>query len=80
MRKQLAHNRDALFRRLAFAVNGLGHSLTNRAVVIDQGVADLGKRQATKLRDGVVGRDRAGAHIVNQLLQLALVHNLHCVC
>ena len=43
-RQQLADDGNALLGRLTLAVHGLGHSLTNRPVVIDERVADLGER------------------------------------
>ena len=72
--QQLADDRDALLERLAAAVDGLGHALAQRAVVIDQGIADLGERQAAQLLDGVVGVDRAAADVVDQLAQRCFVH------
>ena len=74
VREQLAHDGHALLGRLTLAVHRFRHALANGAVMIDQRVAHLRERQPPQLRDCVVGRDRADAHTIDQLLQLALVH------
>ena len=43
--EQLADDAHALLGRLARAVDGLGHALAQRAVVVDERVADVGERQ-----------------------------------
>ena len=72
--EQLGDDGRALLRGLARAVHRLGHSLAQRPVVVDPGEAEIGVGQAAQRRDGVVGRDRAGAHVVEQPPDGCLVH------
>ena len=74
VRHQLADDRDALLDALPTAVHRLGHSLAQRSVVIDQGVADLGERQPSQPFHRRVGVECAGAHVVDQLAQRRFVH------
>ena len=59
---------------LARAVDGLGHALAQRPVVVDAGEPEVGEGQAAEAVDGVVGRDRADLHGVEQPAEGELVH------
>lgn len=56
--EQLAHDAHNLLGCLAGPVHGFGLTLAQRTVVVDASVAQVGKRQAAQLRNGVIGRDR----------------------
>ena len=64
----------ALVGLLARRVDGLGHALAQRAVVVDPGEAEIGEGQAAQLGHRVVGGDGAGSHVVEQLTKAGLVH------
>ena len=66
--------RDALLGRLARPVDRLGHALAQGAVVVDEGVADVGERQPPQPADDVVGVDAAGGEVVEQRPQGRFVH------
>ena len=72
--EQLGHDGRALRRRLARAVDRLGHALAQRAVVVDPGVPEVGEGQPSQGGDGVVGADRTGLHRVEKLPEGGLVH------
>ena len=57
MGEQLADHAHALLRRLAGAVDGLRQTLAKGAVVVDEGVADVGERQPLQPADDLVGVD-----------------------
>ena len=67
----------ALLGRLPRPVDGLAHPLAQRAVVVDPGEAEIGEREAPQPGHGLVGRDDAGADVVEQLAEGGLVHGAH---
>ena len=72
--EQLGDDRRALGRRLAGPVDGLGHALAQRPVVVDPGEAEVGVGQAPQPGDGLVGRQGAAAHVVDQAPEGGFVH------
>src|SRR5439155_23573892 len=72
--QQLVHDRRALLGCLARRVDGLGQPLAQLAVVIDARKAEVGERQPAQPGDGVVGAQRAGADVVEEVAQGVLVH------
>ena len=60
--QQFAHNARDLIGGFAGPVDGLGNSLAQRSVVIDQCVANIGKGQAAQGGHCFVGAERSGAH------------------
>ena len=55
MGEQLADDAGALLGRLARPEHRLGHALAQGAVVVDEGVADVGERQPAQPGDDLVG-------------------------
>ena len=73
--QELADDRRHLCRRLARAVDDLGHALAQRPVVVDPGEPEVGPRQPAQGLDGLVGRDLAGLHGLEQLAQRRFIHS-----
>ena len=72
--EQLADDPHALLGRLAGAVHRLRRALPERAVVVDEGIAEIGEGEPAQPGDGVVGRQFPGADGVDHRPQLGLVH------
>ena len=72
--EQLADDAHALLGRLARPVHRLGHALAQRAVVVDEGVADVGERQPLQPAHDLVGVDAPGREVVEQRPQRRFVH------
>ena len=49
-------------------------------MVVDGGTLDLDERQATQAGDRVVGRDRSGTDVVDELPHRHLVHGIIVPC
>ena len=77
MGEQLGDDAHTLLGRLARSVDGLGEPLTQGAVVVDEGVADIGERQPLEPADDLVGVDASGLELVEQLPQRPFVHHAH---
>lgn len=72
--EQFLHDRGALPRRLAGAVDHLVHALAKRPVMVDAREPHLCERQRTQAGDGIVRAACAGAHIIEQLPNGTFVH------
>ena len=72
--EQLADDAHALLGRLAGSVHGLRQALAEGAVVIDEGVAEIGEREPAQAGDDLVGVDSAGGQVVEQCAQRRFVH------
>ena len=72
--QQLAHNGGALLGGLAWPVDGFGHALSERPVVVHPGEAQIGEGKAPQASYGVVRSECAGADVVEKLAQSGLVH------
>ena len=72
--QQLADDGDTVLGRLPGCIDGLGHPLSQGAVVIDPGKAQVGERQPPQHRDCIVGSAGSRAHIVDETAQCDLVH------
>jgi hypothetical protein len=75
LRQQLGHDLGAVGGRLARGVDRLGDALAQGTVVVDAGEAEIGEGEAPQTADGVVGRQGARPHVVEQLSQGRLVHD-----
>jgi hypothetical protein len=69
-----ARDAEDLLGRLAFAEDDLGHALTERAMMIDHGVAEIAVGEVAQLAERRVDVDFACAHRVEQRAQLHRVH------
>ena len=78
--EQLGDDPRALLGGLAGAVDRLRHALAEVAVVVDRRALDVGERQAAESLDGLVGADRSGSHVVDELSQGRLVHRFIVPC
>ena len=67
--QHFADDERALFGRLARTVNGFGCSRAQRAVMVDQCVANLREGKPAQFGNGGVGADGARLHIGEQLSQ-----------
>ena len=72
--EQLADDAHALLGRLARPVHGLGQALAQAAVVVDEGVTDVGERQPAQAAHDLVGVDATGSEVVEQRPQRRFVH------
>ena len=72
--EQLADDGDALGGTLARTVDGLGHARAQVSVMVDRGAVDVGERKSAESDDGLVGRHRAGLHVVEERPQAQFVH------
>ena len=72
--EQLGDDPHALLRRLARPVDGLGHPLAQGAVVVDEGVTDIGERQSPQPAHDLVEVHRARPQFVQQGPQRGFVH------
>ncbi len=75
--EQLADDAHALLGRLARPVHRLRHALAQGAVVVDEGVADVGERQPPQPAHDLVGVDAPGGQVVEQRPQRRFVHARH---
>jgi hypothetical protein len=74
LRQELGDDGGAVLRGLARPVDRLGEALAQGAVMVDPGEAEVRVRQAAQGRDGVVRRDGAGPHAVEEGPQRVFVH------
>ncbi len=64
--EQFTDDPNALLGALARAVDGFGHTLAKRPVMIDEGLADVGERETAQLGHGVIGGRRPGPDRLDQ--------------
>ena len=77
MLEQLGDDAHALLGCLARPVHRFRHALAERAVVVDERVAEVGERQPREARRGLVGRHLAGPDALDQRPQRGIVHSTH---
>ena len=75
--EKLPHNGGALAGRLALAVDRLGQSLTEAAMVIDLGKTEVGEGQPTEPVNSLIRAAGSRSHLFHEALQSEFVHDLH---
>ena len=78
--QQLRHDARAVVRLFARPVDRFGDTLAQMPVMVDRGTLHIGEGQPAETLDGVVGADRAGLHVVDELSQGRLVHRFIVPC
>ncbi len=78
VREQFTNDGHALLWALAGSVHGLGHSLAERSMMVDERVANINKGQPSELGYGLLSGHRASTNRLDQVGESGCIH-LHIV-